>query len=874
MNTQRSATLALSIFVQFILWRVAAAQINGKITDAKTGKPLTNVEVFINRSTIASYSNEDGQFSLKCALTGFYDLVLYKPGYAVYRASMKIQGGRLYSLNLTLRQAEKKKKSKLSVEESKRLSDLLTGEPTASATLLNEGDLGMARNDGQSVLMMKEPLLIRNEATGYLLKYYALEMALSEISQAPLLFENLPTADIKKSISWEKTRKEYFNGSLRHWLMAAVAGRLREEGFFCKDADGNEIDLKTLVSPSSIAGYKKISASNQLLIQYRPDNTALKKTALTVGMPVDVSEAGLPINPKALVAKGQMIKPGLADQLPLDYLPVAGNVDDAYAETMKRFYEKVYVHTDKPYYYPGENIWFKTYLNYYYQPWKDSLSRTLYAELIGPSRKILMAKTLRIDSGVADNHFTLPDTVKEGNYYLRAYTNLNRNFGDSGLYIKLIPVLNLADDIDGVAMDEAPQQESVAIKSDKSRYHAREKITLTFEVKEKNHTALNSSLSVSVTDAFQVKPILSTHTILNSFRADPTRKISTWQFDTEDGVGLRGRFVDDWGKPKRIPLTIIQPKPRRVFFNESDEQGIFFQSHLDFYDTLTFTFKQEEIKNMSYGKFELLPREIPPVAFNISQYHAPTRSTETRQRIAAEYRPSKESKMLKEVVIRASKIYEPVDRVRRPYGAPDVTLTEKDFKPGYPNILYSIVGKVSGLRVEPSTNSIAFTRAASQSIGFQSGPLLTVDDVPMGGDAGATLSMINPSSIESISFTKRLNVLYGSQGNAGVIAVYLKKGVSDDAFTKDFQSVKVPGYSLSHKFLFPDYDDVKTDKSLVDFRSTIYWNPHVETTGGLVSKPVTFFAADLPGRYRIIVEGVTSEGEPVRGEAYIEIVKE
>jgi hypothetical protein len=874
MNRHHSATLALFILIQFICWTGAAAQIKGKITDGKTGKPLANVEVFINNSTMASNSDEAGQFNLKCGLTGFYDLVLYKPGYSIYRASMKIQSGRLYSLNLTLRPAERKKTTKLSPEERKMIKDLLTNEPTSASTLLNESDLGVSRSDGHSVLIIKDPLLIRNETTGYLLKYYADETLLSEIYQAPVLFENQPTADIKKSISWEKNRKEYFNGSLRHWLMAAVAGRLREEGFSCQDANGNEIDPKTLVSPSSIVGYKKVNASTTLVIHYRHDNTSLKKGSLSTGMPVDVSEAGLPINSKALVVKGQLIKPGLADQLPLDYLPVAGNVDDAYAETMKRFYEKIYIHTDKPYYYPGESIWFKTYLNYYYQPWKDSLSKTLYAELIGPNKKIIMEKTLRIDSGMTDNNFILPDSVKAGNYYLRAYTNLNRNFGDSGLYVKLIPVLSLTDDIDSLVDAKAPAEENLTIKSDKTIYHSREKITLTFVVKGQRGTSPNAFFSVSVTDAVQVKPILSTHTILNSFRPEPMRKISTWQFDVENGVGLRGRFVDEWGKPKKLPLTIIQTKPRKVFFNESDEQGIFLQTDLDFYDTLTFAFKQNKIKNISYGKFELLPREIPPLTFNVSPYHAPAKSTQARQRIVSEYRPSHDSKMLKEVVIKARKVDEPVDRVRRPYGIPDATLTERDFKPGYPNILYSLVGKVAGLRVEPSTSSIAFTRATSQSVGFQQGPLVTIDDVPMGGDAGTTLSMINPASIESISFTKRLNVLYGSQGNAGVISVYLKKGVSADAFTKDFQSIKVPGYSPSHRFRFPDYNDSKTDKSLVDFRSTIYWNPRVETRGDLASKPISFFAADLPGKYRIIAEGVTAEGEPVRGEVFIEIVNE
>ncbi|MBK7653351.1 MAG: hypothetical protein IPJ20_25120 [Flammeovirgaceae bacterium] len=98
------------------------------------------------------------------------------------------------------------------------------------------------------------------------------------------------------------------------------------------------------------------------------------------------------LNPKLLVVTGDMASMGLVNQLPLDYEPIAGDVTEAFEETMLRFYEKTYVHTDKPYYYPGERIWFKAYMNYYYQPWRDSLSKTLYVELINPEKEIVLRK--------------------------------------------------------------------------------------------------------------------------------------------------------------------------------------------------------------------------------------------------------------------------------------------------------------------------------------------------------------------------------------------------------------------------------------------------------------------------------------------------
>lgn len=36
---------------------------------------------------------------------------------------------------------------------------------------------------------------------------------------------------------------------------------------------------------------------------------------------------------------------------------------------------------------------------------------------------------------------------------------------------------------------------------------------------------------------------------------------------------------------------------------------------------------------------------------------------------------------------------------------------------------------------------------------------------------------------------------------------------------------------------------------------------------------VTFYAADLQTKYRVVVEGVTSKGEPIHAEAYVTIEK-
>jgi len=50
----------------------------------------------------------------------------------------------------------------------------------------------------------------------------------------------------------------------------------------------------------------------------------------------------------------------------------------------------------------------------------------------------------------------------------------------------------------------------------------------------------------------------------------------------------------------------------------------------------------------------------------------------------------------------------------------------------------------------------------------------------------------------------------------------------------------------------------------------LYWNPLVVLDQDNRAT-ITFFAADLATRYRIVVEGFTTEGVPVRGEKIITV---
>jgi len=106
--------------------------------------------------------------------------------------------------------------------------------------------------------------------------------------------------------------------------------------------------------------------------------------------------------------------------------------------------------------------------------------------------------------------------------------------------------------------------------------------------------------------------------------------------------------------------------------------------------------------------------------------------------------------------------------------------------------------------------------------------------------------------------------IYGSQaGPGGVILITMKRGDEDHSYLSrpapGIVTVSPKGYYKIREFYSPKYDDPKTNTAVADLRSTIYWNPDVITDkDGNAS--FDFFNAGSKGTYRVVIEGIDSDG--------------
>jgi hypothetical protein len=107
--------------------------------------------------------------------------------------------------------------------------------------------------------------------------------------------------------------------------------------------------------------------------------------------------------------------------------------------------EKVYLHSDRDSYYPGDDIWFKAYLIDAADRLLTNYSNNLHVELISPSLEIIDSRVVRINDGLGNGDFLIPDTLQSGQYQIRAYTNYMRNFGYDLFFNKTITIINPKD---------------------------------------------------------------------------------------------------------------------------------------------------------------------------------------------------------------------------------------------------------------------------------------------------------------------------------------------------------------------------------------------------------------------------------------------
>ncbi len=122
--------------------------------------------------------------------------------------------------------------------------------------------------------------------------------------------------------------------------------------------------------------------------------------------------------------------------------PLNGDIGEQFYEYSNTLQEKVYVHTDKNAYLPGEIMWFTAYTLEASTNHRIAASKVTYVEIIDSQNRPILQAKIEMRDGIGAGSFYLPVSFNSGNYTFRAYTNWMKNFSPEMFFHKTISVYN------------------------------------------------------------------------------------------------------------------------------------------------------------------------------------------------------------------------------------------------------------------------------------------------------------------------------------------------------------------------------------------------------------------------------------------------
>ncbi len=126
------------------------------------------------------------------------------------------------------------------------------------------------------------------------------------------------------------------------------------------------------------------------------------------------------------------------------------------------------------------------------------------------------------------------------------------------------------------------------------------------------------------------------------------------------------------------------------------------------------------------------------------------------------------------------------------------------------------------------------------------------------------------SEVISVSYLDKFEAMAaGMSSETGVIILHVRDINAREKFLiNSMAEVIVPGYATPVEFYAPDYS-VKNDKDKKDNRTTIAWVPSLQSNS-LGDASMAFWTADRPSNYRVVIEGITAEGELLHEEMILQ----
>lgn len=890
--------------------QVELLSIRGTVKD-ENNNPLPKVEVFINNGLTHTTTNLWGQFEIPNLNPGTYPI-----GFAYGGKKEEIRIIDVSGNEGEIKVQLKERKNHISIlekdknwENTKNLFEQILRQQTdmqGPSIITNPYVLIFKRSKKKIEIKSTAPLTIENRSLGYQWKYFIDSAVLIKgkgeykLTIAGLVKMDTLSPKFKNEwVRWQSNRFSEYKGSWNDFATSLIEGRAEDEGFKTYQLKGPLHERRIKFQKLANEDFVRLKPDSLLIVQkgrfflrvpkgleiHYDDNKGGHKFYKGLSRQViriKSDSSYVPISANGVATKDIMIA-GLKDEflkrVPVDfkspYEKISNSdvlvfIKDANLKSIRNLREKTYVQTDRSYYYPGDTIWLKAYLKYANLKFKDSLSKVLYVDLINLQNKVISNRILKITEGQASGDFVLTSDLTPGDYYLRVYTNWMINFDE--FFVRPIPIISRESFIVSQNKDTTSFAEGnikLSLTANKNSYSTREPVELALHVSDDQGPKL-SSLSVSVTDlsaVAELNGIPSIRSLDNSFKATGSKMIRI-KYPVEKGVTFHGKIHDAKEYETYTVAAVLTPDKGSIVTNV---KGSNCRLTFDIVDTLTAVIKCFDQHNV-YLTSDIQEKDsisffMPPPHLN---YELHNNTLYTRSEIYFD----KNIRVLKEVFVRAKRI----SAGEKKY----TTLTQRRFG----NIDKLIEGK-DILPIRQTSNLISafnallpdFVYTAQLINAGQNSSNPPIIDIPLSARIysfyldGRPISRNDFTNIQITSIS-RIEVYYNafdrstndsSTKSTSIISIYTEPLVP--LYLQKFDKYRLRGYDIPLTYRAP-----AAISDNPDYRPTLYWNPLIQTNEK-GKATISFRSSDVDGKYKVTIEGVSSEGEFFRVVKLLTVIK-
>jgi len=192
------------------------------------------------------------------------------------------------------------------------------------------------------------------------------------------------------------------------------------------------------------------------------------------------------------------------------------------------------------------------------------------------------------------------------------------------------------------------------------------------------------------------------------------------------------------------------------------------------------------------------------------------------------------------------------------------------------NIFDYLRSRVAGITVadpnfmdgaRPDMNTTSIDDGTSYKVYYRYSPSASsMGPIPMTlylNETETSASVIATIPAHQIAMIKLYSSFVGATGNGagGILAIYTKKDADISTLSSSADMVPYRGYSVVKEFYAPDYAVNQSATAAADDRITLDWRPDILVNNVNPRIPLTFYNNDRSKSFKVVVEGMTTDGK-------------